>query len=330
MHRQIGTCVLARLNECSMIDQEADSEEEGRSLPLPSNIDAQSDQRSNAASQECEADGGVEGPDASASSVNGEQSELFFGGPDVELGLEAESGGEMIECDLQPDSAEGDHVIDSHEESRTSFSEVDQDLLDSFDEMVSQSMLSANLNDNLSLPWEDGIFKSIFSDEALVPMPEVPKVNQQGSTFESRERPGSHEAGTDAKRCKTSRTGNCLFERVISFSNTLTDHDLETARWNRALEKLYVLFTMGPDSCPKEVRLSPHDMEGNMMRLRVVCGSRSPNTINKRADSLLKFCKWYKNHQRVASCPPYCQWSCRLCVGEASRQCAIHTAGKFS
>ena len=37
-------------------------------------------------------------------------------------------------------------------------------------------------------------------------------------------------------------------------------------------------------------------MEGNMTRLRVVCGSRSPNTINTRADSLLKFCKWYKTY----------------------------------
>ena len=51
---------------CSMTDQEADSEEEGRSLPLPPNIDAQSDQRSNADSRACEADGGEMYPEPSA------------------------------------------------------------------------------------------------------------------------------------------------------------------------------------------------------------------------------------------------------------------------
>ena len=152
----------------SMTDQEADSEEEGRSLPLPPNIDAQSDQRSNADSRACEADGGEMYPEPSASSTIGEQDEAFFGGPALNLDLEADGEEEMFELDQQQDTAEEEQAVES-------LAGVDQDLLDSFDEIVSQSMLSANLGDNLSLPWEDGIFKSIFSDESLVPMPEIPQ-----------------------------------------------------------------------------------------------------------------------------------------------------------
>ena len=50
----------------------------------------------------------------------------------------------------------------------------------------------------------------------------------------------------------------------------------------------------GPSSCPSGVKFDPLDMDRNLQQIRVLCGARSPNTISKRANSLLQFCLWHR------------------------------------
>ena len=46
--------------------------------------------------------------------------------------------------------------------------------LETFDEIVNQSILSAQVGAGLELPWEQGIFRAIFSEEPLCSLPEIP------------------------------------------------------------------------------------------------------------------------------------------------------------
>ena len=50
--------------------------------------------------------------------------------------------------------------------------------LATFDDIVNQSILSAQVGTGLDLPWEQGVFKAIFSDEPLCPLPEIPTPSQ--------------------------------------------------------------------------------------------------------------------------------------------------------
>ena len=61
--------------------------------------------------------------------------------------------------------------------------------LETFDELVNQSILSAQVGAGLELPWEQGIFRAIFSEEPLCSLPEIPipaqaiPVNRSGWRF---------------------------------------------------------------------------------------------------------------------------------------------------
>eukprot|EP00435_Cladocopium_sp_Y103_P036573 s2951_g9.t1 len=86
-----------------------------------------------------------------------------------------------------------------------------------------------------------------------------------------------------------------MYERAISFGVTLTDPEIEQNKWARGLEKLYTIFTSCPQGCPSGLVLDPGDMNESLDRIRKLCGSRSPGTILKRANSLLKYCTWHRS-----------------------------------
>jgi hypothetical protein len=101
-------------------------------------------------------------------------------------------------------------------------------------------------------------------------------------------------AETHTKRARTDAFTCRLYERAIAFRNTLSDLEMDHAKWNKALEKLYTVMVSGPSSCPSGVKFDPLDMDRNLQQIRVLCGARSPNTISKRANSLLRFCLWHR------------------------------------
>ena len=106
-------------------------------------------------------------------------------------------------------------------------------------------------------------------------------------------------AETHTKRARTDAFTCRLYERAIAFRNTLSDLEMDHAKWNKALEKLYTVMVSGPSSCPSGVKFDPLDMDRNLQQIRVLCGARSPNTISKRANSLLRFCLWHRGFSSV-------------------------------
>ena len=166
--------------------------------------------------------------------------------------------------------------------------------LAAFDDLVGQCMLSAQISSGLSLPWEQGVFRSIFGDEPLWSLPEMPLVTQavpERTLERSREElEGDKPPG---KRQKGSQFVHGLYDKAISFSLTLTDHEIDKAKWSRALEKLYSVFSCCKAACPVGLTLDPADMQGNFRKIRELCGSRSCGTILKRANSLVKYCTWH-------------------------------------
>lgn len=83
-------------------------------------------------------------------------------------------------------------------------------------------------------------------------------------------------------------------ERVISFGNALTDPEIDEARWNRDLGKLYAIMVSCPAGTPPGVDFKDKNIDACLRQIRLLCGSRSPNTVAKRANSLAKYCLWHR------------------------------------
>ena len=171
-------------------------------------------------------------------------------------------------------------------------SESESKLLDS---MVNQAMLSASLNDGLQLPWETGVMASIFGDAPLAAMPSIPSVaHNMDSQKRAQEREFLHPSEPQPKRQRAFISTHRMYERAIQFKNVLTDHDSDEVKWSRALEKLYTVMISSPGTTPTGVRFQDGHVDLNLRQIRVLCGSRSPNTVAKRATSLMKYCMWHR------------------------------------
>ena len=135
----------------------------------------------------------------------------------------------------------------------------------------------------------------IFGDEPLATTPKLPTlqhdIDERGLT---RENEAERSMEPPAKKQRTCNTTLRLYERAIHFRNNMTDHEADEAKWNRALEKLYIVIISSPGSIPAGIRFQEDRMDLNLRQLKTLCGSRSPNTVAKRVNSLTKFCVWHK------------------------------------
>ena len=268
------------------MDSEDSLPEKGTPLPLPENIDC------HVGALEGPHQGSLDPPDR-GDVENFDHSHPGSPPCDTETGGSDAAGGE--EGLFGPGGCspfEGGSV--DHEEhggEEDEMTDADRARLDS---VIHQAMLGANLADGLSLPWETGIMATIFGDAPIVQEVTLPKIAHtlDHSEVEPLNRPGSLE--NQAKRQRKEVCTNRLYERAISFKNTLTDPEMDQAKWGRALEKLYTVMVSGPSSCPKGISFIAGDVEKNLRQIRLLCGARSPNTIAKRAHSLLQFCLWHR------------------------------------
>ena len=163
------------------------------------------------------------------------------------------------------------------------------------DSMITQAMLSASLADNLALPWESGIMSAVFSDDPIVPMPVEVRVTHHLDPAAPTGGVGHDDvAGSPPKRPRLTTSTLRRYERVISFGNTLTDPEIDEARWNRALGKLYAIMVSCPAGTPPGVDFKDKNIDPCLRQIRLLCGSRSPNTVAKRANSLAKYCLWHR------------------------------------
>ena len=263
------------------MDSENSLPDRGTPLPLPSNIDSHAiddDQQSQDPAQlhnPADSEGlAQDSSDPPPQSMTDEGMDLF--------GHES--------CSLPSFAAE---VQEDDPTLSDELTEADKVTLDS---IAHQAMLSASLSDGLALPWESGIMASIFGDAPLVQETALPKVSQALDPSELGQQSRRGQVEGPSKRQRTDVGGNRLYERAISFKNTLTDPEMDQAKWSRALEKLYTVMVSGPESCPSSIAFSSEDVERNLRQIRLLCGARSPNTVAKRANSLLQFCLWHRGY----------------------------------
>ena len=180
----------------------------------------------------------------------------------------------------------------AHEEPRLEEDELTEADKTTLDSIVHQAMLSASLADGLSLPWETGIMATIFGDAPIEQEPSLPMIAHSLDHSELGHASQRGRLEGQAKRQRTETSANRLYERAISFKTTLTDPEMDQAKWSRALEKLYTVMVSGPSS----FTFTAVDVAKNLRQIRLLCGARSPNTIAKRANSLLQFCLWHKGY----------------------------------
>ena len=255
--------------------------DEGTHLPLPGNIDSHDSDgdRSNEETMQPQGAADVEGTSPCANGPDGPRD----GDTDLDLfGCESHSLHEGSTVLFDETSLGEDDITDA-----------DRAVLDS---MVRQAMLSASLADGLSLPWETGIMATIFGDAPIVPENTLPMVSHSLDHSELAQTDRRDRPEVQAKRQRLEVGVNRLYERAISFRNTLTDPEMDQAMWSRALEKLYTVMVSGPPSCPSGIVFTPGDLEKNLRQIRFLCGAKSPNTVAKRANSLLHFCLWHRGY----------------------------------
>ena len=136
----------------------------------------------------------------------------------------------------------------------------------------------------VTMPWElPGINLVIGEDEPIVPTPilyPVPVVDEGVS----HSNPSHRVARVEHIRGS--------YHEVIDFKLPLDESEITASRWDRALEKWYLIFARGRSSWPRG-----HDIDTLVAQkgvvLRIIFGNRSRNTVLKRANSIIRFIHWF-------------------------------------
>ena len=148
---------------------------------------------------------------------------------------------------------------------------------------------------SIVLPWEQGIFREIFSDEPLSNViPLMPLQSELGQL-----QPGLEPqlAGELVASATMYETQNPMFMDVISTKDDLGYADKMALIRERALSKLLVVVEYSLEASSTGRRIA--ELGGGQSNrtdafsvIDAVVGLRSPNTVTKRANSLLGFLAW--------------------------------------
>ena len=82
-------------------------------------------------------------------------------------------------------------------------------------------------------------------------------------------------------------------QEVIDFRLTLDDKEIHECSWQRALEKWYVVFARGRESWPRGYDIDDIIARRGVGGLRPIFGTRSHNTVVKRANSIIRYTHWF-------------------------------------
>ena len=138
---------------------------------------------------------------------------------------------------------------------------------------------------SVTMPWELPGINLVLGDEApIVPTPvlhPVPILEDEPPIVSE-----SH---------RTARVDRIRgsFHECIDFKLTLADSEILSARWDRALEKWYLIFARGRSGWPEGYDIYDIVAKRGLSGLRPLFGSRSQNTVLKRANSIIRFTHWF-------------------------------------
>ena len=137
----------------------------------------------------------------------------------------------------------------------------------------------------VTMPWElPGINLVIGEDEPIVPTPilyPVPVVDEGVSH------------SNPSRRVARVEHIRGLYHEVIDFTLTLDESEITASRWDRALEKGYLIFARGRSSWPRGHDIDTLVAQKGVAGLRIIFGNRSRNTVLKRANSIIRFIHWF-------------------------------------
>ena len=153
------------------------------------------------------------------------------------------------------------------------------------------------------LPWEEDGLSLIFGKSPLdvvwgsspekvpFPIPVAPDAPLE-------------EQARAAKKARFFDAGQPCFIKCVNFRNQATDEELERGKWQKALEKWYVLVTQDPSVSLVGGSITGLDVQEGMVSLRELFGRKSQSTVEKRGAALLKYLKYMnENHPHRPAFP---------------------------
>ena len=168
---------------------------------------------------------------------------------------------------------------------------------------INQAVFSFSEASMPKLPWEEAGLSAIFGQDPLtlvwgdspdkVPLP-IPVAPD--APLEVR--------AQAVKKARVFEAERPCFVRCINFRNQATDDELEKGKWQKALERWYVLVTQDPTVSLVGASIVGLDMSDGMLSLRELFGKKSHSTVDKRGSALLKYLKYmHENHPHRPAFP---------------------------
>ena len=221
---------------------------------------------------------------------------------DVSQSVQPSSGnGSLASWQVVPESDQGGSGLDNAVEmlgEQQNASQVDAGIsAESFDSLLEQAHISNLLaSQNNSLPWEMGVHAAIFSDTwdvlqhhnlGVVIPPELPEVMA----------PEPENPVTAALERMKRKSLASICDKVTKALPDRNFQQIRTELWNKALNKLLLVFTLAcfPGDLGTRVWTKfvvEQQSEQAKEILRDVLGNKSPNTVNKRYNSMLALIDW--------------------------------------
>ena len=161
-------------------------------------------------------------------------------------------------------------------------------------------LMNCTATSSIVMPWERGVFRQIFSDEAIeVSVPQMPLDDFDFGTHLDME---PRELGEVVASAASFSHDLPVFMSVISHTDDVDHSEKLSMQRERALSKLLVVIEFALDASSTGRHISSA-CGGRSMRadafqiLDAVVGLRSPHTILKRANALQGFLQWCAHHR---------------------------------
>ena len=149
---------------------------------------------------------------------------------------------------------------------------------------------------SVTMPWELPGINLVLPEEAeIVPTPVLGPMPISAREFVV-DTPSHRVARVDHIRGS--------YQEVIDFRLTLDETEIHECSWQGALEKWYIVFARGREAWPKGYDIDDIIANRGVGGLRPIFGTRSHNTVVKRANSIIRYTHWFiKNRFSVNPFP---------------------------
>ena len=149
---------------------------------------------------------------------------------------------------------------------------------------------------SVTMPWELRGINLVLGEEAeIVPTPVLGPMPISAREFV---------VDTPSHRVARVEHIRGSYQEVIDFRLTLDEAEIHECSWQIALEKWYIVFARGREAWPKGYDIDDIIANRGVGGLRPIFGTRSHNTVVKRANSIIRYTHWFiKNRFSVNPFP---------------------------